>query len=169
MLLRQRSGLVHDMRHVNQRDERQSRIAVDDREYLWTGSYAISSARSSPQSAAEPASPFQEATQRSYAHGSVIIGGTPVGIVAITLGGVGGFLVRSIVAEVENHDRSAAIPDEQDLAVRSHHFAIRARHRIHAVGARSAALRARKPAKIAVGAKSRDQVKGGPDSCIRTG
>src|SRR5271167_5244586 len=62
-----------------------------------TGSYAISSARSSPQSALEPANPFQEAMQGDMPDGPSQSPATPVGMVASTMGGVGGFMARFMV------------------------------------------------------------------------
>src|ERR1039458_2101010 len=66
---------------------------------LCTLSNDISSARSSPQSAAAPAPPFHDATQGAMPNGPRSSAETTVGIAATTVGGVGGFVVRLIVVK----------------------------------------------------------------------
>src|SRR5208283_1884212 len=61
-------------------------------------------------------------------------------------------------ADVENYDVGAAIADKEDLAIGGSGVAIRPGHRVHAVGAGSAALGARESSEVATGTKARVQV-----------
>src|SRR5271167_4837942 len=80
-----------------------------------TGSYAISSARSSPQSALEPANPFHEAMQGAMPVGPSQSPATPVGMVASTMGGVGGFLVKSIVLRSKTTTEELPFPENRTM------------------------------------------------------
>ncbi len=64
--------------------------------------------------------------------------------------------------QIENHDRRAAISDEQRFAVGAHFKPIRAGHWIDAVGAGGTALRAGESAEVMVGAKTLAEMEGGP-------
>src|SRR5208283_3148999 len=64
--------------------------------------------------------------------------------------------------QIEDHDRSTAVANEQGVAVRAYFESIWAGHWIHAVAAGSTALRAGKSTEVMVCTKARDEMERGP-------
>jgi hypothetical protein len=159
MLLRQRSRFIDDVRHVDEGNERQSRIAVDHCENLVRGIVghfvsAIISAIGGGASFAVPGSDTPGDTLRA-----VIVGRYASrynGEHCRRSGRIGAQVHRG---QVENHYAGAAVADKENFAIGSGSVAVWSGHRIHAVAAGCAALRAWESAEVMIRSKARDQVK----------